>query len=348
MNCLKRISIIILMFSLPALALINVPIAVLEASYLPVYTDSERNSLVFSMPLALQQFGKKAIYCGYKYSFMFSEFSYGNPNSAKVSVDHILDNKPWVIWGPETNDELDQTRAFLDGLGIPQFSSFAFDNIYGGKNILTLSGNQDVEVKQLFKSIHSMDRIGVVFDPTCTMCKIYLRSIKEQYKSYKLKFYSLQQDSDFIKTEKKVIRDKIKSLVILLYGDTSGKFISKFRKNEPIKFFGTKMFGNEVSSEMMKYDLSKKDISLVRPLPPCDFDTIYFDIYDDNEKHRVFDNSFYMIYFVEKLTEMLCKNKPNNRNDLVQIIKKRKYKFKYVPKYQVLKSNGKKFILIQK
>lgn len=328
-----------------AFALINVPIAVLEASYMPVYTDSERNSLIFSMPIALQRYGKKAMSCGYKYSFLFSEFAYGNPESTNSATKYILSNHPWAIWGPETNDELDQAKPFLEKSAPTQFSSFTFEDVYNNKNIISISNNQKDEIDVLFKTIGDLNNIGIVYDSSCNMCNIYLNSISKNNSKSNFKYYQLSKESEILGIKSRVIKDKIKSLIILLYGDTTGKFISHFEENKDITFYGTKMFGNEVSSEMMKYNVSGANILLVRPLPPENFDSIYFNIQDENKDHRVFDNSFYMLYFVKKYTELLCKYRPSDEIKMREIIQDNRSKFKYIPKYQILKSNGKNLFI---
>jgi hypothetical protein len=331
-----------LFFKLQSVAFTNVPVAVLEASYLPVYSNSERNTLIFSMPLALQMYGKKANECGYQYSFLFSEFAYGKPESAISATSDVLKIHPWFIWGPETNDELDQTKSFLDQASIIQISPFTFESGVNNKNIISLSSNESDEINALLDAVPKQsksDYLSVIYDPSCKMCEIYFNALSKMNHKMKVNYY--HNTSDITKIKTNILKDDAKNILLLLYGDTSGKLLENFNNRNDFLFLGTKMFGNEVSSELMSYHIENVNILTVRPLPPAEFNKINFSIIDGKDAHRVFDNTFYMIYFIEKITDLICKTKPKTEDDFKNIVLKNMAFFKYHPKFAILKFRNK-------
>lgn len=171
--------------------------------------------------------------------------------------------------------------------------------------------------------------VVIISDKSCEMCKIYDMQAKMQFakNNYNILSHIYYEREKLEEIKENILKMNPDFIFINIPSFESGYFMSKFR-GKKIIFVGTKMLGNDIRSDSaMNFDINGIKGFIVRPIPPKGYNTIKMQMFSFSkiESRRLMDSPFYMMYFIEKITEVLCKHKPKTRNDFINIVNEKKY-----------------------
>ncbi|WP_186646534.1 ABC transporter substrate-binding protein [Fluviispira vulneris] len=290
------------------------------------YPPSLRLQIFAGIPMALMYYQDKAEKCGYYFSYKTSGFNMYDHEDLVQCVAKINYDSPWVVFGPEKNTAYSLVNSRLNS-EIPHVSSFSLLKSNG--NNFTLSPDADIEIEALFTAAKQKGykkNFVIIYDNLCGMCKEYQESILKKAKS--MGFHLLEsfpyRFNSIDKLNTLIAAKKPDFVFLNVKAADSGSFMSKSKALNTF-FLGTKIWGDDVgSSPALNFNLKSMNGLTVRPLPPGGYNTIKLRVIDNNfQTKRMIDNPYYMKFFIESVTNTLCKYKPKNKSEFYQILKEK-------------------------
>ncbi len=320
-----------------------------QDSYL--YKGAFEAALFFNLGMFAEKFKK----CGYLPKYQFQYFPHEDTPKLKSLAMKLENEKNWFILGPNKSEQfLNAARVIKKTVMISGMANskeiyelnWPFYTIYPSNQILAKATYFWVH-----KNKEYIGNYGVITDPSCTFCEDF----KNNYINYAGNpsfVYEISEElfnSNFLK--KQIDKYSITSLLLPVYSSFSGKIISSLNK-EPyskIKFIANDGLGDELN-HVSYYPISKEQKGFSIRLGPKKSETIKI-LNIENLSLSWNDIDLYppdeAIYFkesLEKILNILCKNKPMNKVEFNEILKKQpKDFFQSDLNFGVFELSGKKF-----
>lgn len=293
--------------------------------------------------------------CGYIPKYQFQYYPHEDTPKMKTLAKKLENKDVWFILGPNKSDQFLNSATviketmMISGMANAEAvinSSWPYFTMYPSNKKLAAVTHYWVKNNEEYAGEY-----GIITDPSCIFCKDFM----ENYIHYAGKPAFIYESSEDLfqpqKLQQYLSHIKVTSLLLPIYSSFSGKVISSLNNTSysGIKFIGNDGLGDELN-HVSYYPIDKNQKGFSIRLGPVKSETLktlkmenLLLSWNDVKLYPP-DEAIYFKETLDKITNILCKNKPTSKEEFNKITQKLpKTFFQSEIGFGVFELKGKKF-----